>query len=73
MRHRLGSLLCMLILVAAAAPVTITGQLLAYQDGFVFFTTGDGFRLAPNVAILDDQTKQPAKREPAPRLCPRRL
>ena len=64
MRRRLGSLLCMLILIAAAAPITITGQLLAYQDGFVFFTTGDGFRLAPNVTILDEQTKQPAKRVP---------
>jgi len=67
LRTRLGALLCALILLAAAAPVTITGQLLAYQDGFVFFTTGDGFRLAPNVTILDEQTKQPAKRAPKAR------
>lgn len=67
MRRRLGALLCALILLAAGAPVTITGQLLAYQDGFVFFTTGDGFRLAPNVAILDEQTKQAAKRAPQAR------
>ncbi|HTV93822.1 MAG TPA: hypothetical protein VMG98_13990 [Verrucomicrobiae bacterium] len=67
MRSRLGALLCAFILVAAVAPVTITGQLLAYQDGFVFFTTGDGFRLAPSVTILDEQTKQPAKRPPTAR------
>jgi len=66
-RQRLGALLCALVLLAAAAPVTITGQLLAYQDGFVFFTTGDGFRLAPKVTILDEQTKQPAKRAPQAR------
>lgn len=67
LRTRLGALFCALILLAAAAPVTIAGQLLAYQDGFVFFTTGDGFRLAPNVAIIDAQTKQPATRTPRAR------
>jgi hypothetical protein len=67
LRTRLGALLCALILLAAAAPVTVAGQLLAYQDGYVFFTTGDGFRLAPDVAIIDEQTKQPAKRAPKPR------
>ena len=67
LHRRVAALLCTLVLVAAAAPVTITGQLLAYQDGFVFFTTGDGFRVAPNVTILDEQTKQPAKHAPVPR------
>ena len=67
LRVRIGALLCALILIAAAAPVTITGQLLAYQDGFVFFTTGDGFRVAPGVAILDEQTKKPTSHTPAPR------
>jgi hypothetical protein len=67
LRTRLGALFCALILLAAAAPVTVAGQLLAYQDGFVFFTTGDGFRLAPSVAILDEQTKQPSKRTPKAR------
>jgi len=65
---RLGALVCaVLLLAAAAAPVTVTGQLLAYQDGFVFFTTGDGFKLAPNVVVLDERTKLPAKRAPQPR------
>ena len=57
-----------LVLLAASAPISVTGQLLAYQDGYVFFTTGDGFRVAPNVAILDDTTKKPATEQPAPRL-----
>jgi hypothetical protein len=68
LRMRIAALVCALVLLAAAAaPVAITGQLLAYQDGFVFFTTGDGFKLAPNVVVLDDATKQPAKRQPGPR------
>jgi len=42
----------------AAAPAVIqyTGQLLDVQRGFVFFTTGDGFRIAPNVRIVDFKT-----------------
>jgi len=36
-----------LALVGAAGEVRITGQLLSYQDGFVFFTTGDGFAYRP--------------------------
>ena len=67
LRIRLGALLCAVMLLAAGAPVTITGQLLAYQDGYVFFTTGDGFRVAPDVKILDEKTKQPAKQQPKAR------
>jgi len=54
-------------LMAAAAPISITGQLLAYQDGFVFFTSGDGFRASPSIAVLDDKTHQPAAHAPGPR------
>jgi len=64
---RLGALVCVLLLLAAGEPVTVTGQLLAYQDGYIFFTTGDGFRVAPNVAILNEQTKEPSKQLPGPR------
>ena len=63
LRKRIAALgVCARFYRRAAAPVTISGQLLAYQDGFVFFTTGDGFRVAPNVTILDEQTKHPATR-----------
>jgi hypothetical protein len=55
-------------MLGAAEPVTITGQILAYQDGFVFFTTGDGFRVSPSIAVLDDKTHQPTTRKPAPRV-----
>jgi hypothetical protein len=67
LRTRIAALLCTLAIAAAAAPVTVTGQLLAYQDGYVFFTTGDGFKLAPNVVVLDDATHQPTKRAPQTR------
>jgi hypothetical protein len=56
-----------LALVGAAGEVRITGQLLSYQDGFVFFTTGDGFRVSPNVAI-HDASGGPTTLQPRPRL-----
>lgn len=55
------------VLLAAAAPITMTGQLLAYQNGFVFFTTGDGFRVAQNVKILDYASQQPTADVPRAR------
>jgi hypothetical protein len=55
-------------LVAATAPaISITGQLLAYQDGFVFFTSGDGFHVSPSIQILDDRTHHSSVHPPAPR------
>ena len=36
--------------------VRFTGQILDDRNGFVFFTTGDGFRLAPGVKIDDART-----------------
>jgi hypothetical protein len=55
-------------LIAAGSSTVVSGQLLAYQDGYVFFTTGDGFHVAPNVAIHDAQTNGPATIAPAPRI-----
>lgn len=55
-------------LLAASAPVVVTGQLLAYQGGFVFFTTGDGFRVAPTIVIHDAQTNGPTTIVPGPRI-----
>ncbi len=46
----------------------VSGQLLAYQDGFVFFTTGDGFRVARSVAIRDAKTGGSTTLAPAPRI-----
>jgi hypothetical protein len=40
-----------------AALVRFSGQVLDYQHGFLFFTTGDGFRVAPDVRITDASGK----------------
>jgi len=54
-------------LLAADAPIRVTGQILDFEKGFVFFTTGDGFRVAPNVEILDLTDGHPSARTPHPR------
>jgi hypothetical protein len=56
------------VLVAAGPSVVVSGQLLAYQDGFVFFTTGDGFRVAPGIVIHDAKTGGATQLVPAPRI-----
>lgn len=55
-------------LVAAGPAIVVSGQLLAYQSGFVFFTTGDGFRVAPGVAIRDAKTGGATMLRPVPRI-----
>lgn len=65
---RAFALLLIFATVAAAAGESMTGQLLAYQDGFVFFTNGAGFRVASDVKILDDATKTPSSDIPRPRI-----
>ena len=57
-----------IVLVAAGSTVVVTGQLLAYESGYVFFTTGDGFRVAPGVTIHDAKTGGPTAIAPAPRV-----
>jgi hypothetical protein len=56
------------VLVAAGPPVVVSGQLLAYQDGYVFFTTGDGFRVAHGLVLKDAKTGGPTSISPAPRV-----
>jgi hypothetical protein len=38
---------------------TFAGQILDSRQGFLFFTTGDGFRLAPDVKLVDAYTGGP--------------
>ncbi len=57
-----------IILLAAGSPVVVSGQLLAYQDGYVFFTTGDGFHVAHDVKIRDAKTGGATSLNPAPRV-----
>jgi len=44
-----------------------SGQILDERAGFLFFTTGDGFRLAPNVRIDDATTGGPTTLAPVTR------
>lgn len=67
MIRRIFALAATLLIVGAAPAVSITGQLLAYQQGFVFFTSGNGFKVAPDVRVLDDATKAPTTLQPKPR------
>jgi hypothetical protein len=65
--RKLLALVCALACIGAADAPHITGQLLAYQDGYVFFTNGNGFKVATSVKILDDATKATSTRQPRPR------
>jgi hypothetical protein len=69
-RAALALVLTMLagILVAAGPPIVVSGQLLAYQEGYVFFTTGDGFRVAHDVIIKDAKTGGRTAIVPEPRV-----
>jgi hypothetical protein len=70
MRRSIPPLVALLAiaLMAAGTNIVVSGQLLAYQGGYVFFTTGDGFHVAPNVVIKDAQTNGPTTIAPAPRV-----
>jgi hypothetical protein len=60
-------------LTATATPApagtleTFAGQILDERQGFLFFTTGDGFRLGPNVKIDDAFSGGPTKLQPVTR------
>lgn len=53
-------------LPAAPAPIVVTTQILDYERGFVFFTSGDGFRVSPQV-VVDTMTGKPASHPPQAR------
>jgi hypothetical protein len=44
----------------AGTVLSFTGELLDVQHDFVFFTSGDAFKLAPGAQIINFDTKQPA-------------
>lgn len=48
----LGALVFCIAAAAAAGPV-VTAQILDYEKGYLFFTTGDGFRVAPDVVVVN--------------------
>jgi hypothetical protein len=45
---------------AQAGTVVVTAQVLDFQNGYVFITTGDGFRVSPNLAVVAYNTAKPA-------------
>ena len=61
------ALLCVFLILpalgAAGGGATVTGQILDYEKGFLFLTTGDGFKVAPNAIIVNGppQTRRYAR------------
>lgn len=54
--------------IAQVEGPAVTGQVLDYEGGYLFFTTGDGFAVAPHVKIVDVKTKAPSAEAVRPRL-----
>ncbi len=53
MKRLLAAVLAAVLLAGAAAGgTTLTAQILDYEKGYLFLTTGDGFRVAPDAAIV---------------------
>ncbi len=46
---------------AQAGTTIVTAQVLDFEKGYVFFTTGDGFRVSPAIVIVDLKTGAPAQ------------
>ena len=75
MMRRLYAFLAALTVAALALPsfaqgtlVRYTGQLLDVRGGYVYFTTGDAFKLAPAVTYADYDTGKPTALRPAPKV-----
>lgn len=56
-RAVLAVLLIVALLGAATSDTVVTGQILDYEKGYVFFTTGDGFHVAPDATIVNGPPK----------------
>ncbi|MEA2721142.1 MAG: hypothetical protein QOJ39_3006 [Candidatus Eremiobacteraeota bacterium] len=76
MVRRLAALLAAVVLAALAIPslaqqgqlVRVTGQLLDVRNGYVYFTSGDSFKLAAALKIVDYDTGGPTPLKPRPKL-----
>jgi hypothetical protein len=53
---------------ARAQTITLNGEILACQGGFVFFTTGDGFRVSPSVVLKSAKTGGATTLKPGPQI-----
>jgi hypothetical protein len=57
----------------SGALLRFTGQLLDLRGGYVYFTTGDAFKVAPTLKVEDYKTGGPATVVPAPRVFARAI
>ncbi|MDB5073787.1 MAG: hypothetical protein JWM87_4898, partial [Candidatus Eremiobacteraeota bacterium] len=81
MKRRLAALLAALVLAALAVPslaqqaqpVRVTGQLLDVRNGYVYFTSGDAFKLAAAPKIADYDTGGPTALQPRAKLFARAI
>jgi len=78
--RRFAALLAAAVLVALAVPslaqsqlVRFTGQLLDVRNGYVYFTSGDSFKLAAAPKIADYDTGGPTALQPRPKLFARAI
>ena len=75
MMRRLAALFAAAVLAALAIPslaqgelVRVTGQILDVRDGYVYFTTGDSFKLAAAPKITDFDSGKPTALQPRAKL-----
>jgi hypothetical protein len=54
----LGALIFCIAAAAATGPV-VTAQILDYEKGYLFITTGDGFKVAPDVVVVNGPAMPP--------------
>lgn len=55
--------------IASTGPILrFAGQILDYEHAFLFFTTGDGYRVSPTVQIIDAQTGSATTKIPRTRM-----
>jgi hypothetical protein len=64
MRRIVAAALGVILLSATGAGTVVTAKILDYERGYIFFTTGDGFRVAPGVQILQYGSDRPAASAP---------
>lgn len=80
MTVRLAAAFAALAVLAATLPtlaqdqlVRFTGQLLDVRGGYVFFTSGDSFKLAPAPKLADYDTGKPTVLQPRPKIFARAI
>ena len=80
MMRRIAAFAAAAVLLALALPsfaqgtlVRVTGQLLDVRNGFVYFTSGDAFKLAVAPRIADYDTGQPTTLQPRAKLFARAI